>query len=240
MSPVTLRSVRGRRPSPALVVASLALFVAMGGTGYAAVAVTGHQVVNGTLTGKDVKDESLTGKDVRALTTRDVIDGSLLASDFGIGQLPAGPKGDTGARGLPGQKGDAGAPGAKGDAGVPGPKGDAGAPGPKGDAGPQGPPGPKGDKGDQGDPGPMGFMQTSPVHELKSVPIGTTSTLSSACPPLYPRVVGGGYAVPDGYANVAQVLISRPSDDGTGWVVRAANYGNSFALPVTVWMVCGT
>jgi|tagenome__1003787_1003787.scaffolds.fasta_scaffold20937783_2 hypothetical protein len=230
MSPVALRSLRERRPSPALAVASLALFVAMGGTGYAAVAITGHQVVNGSLTGKDVKDESLTGKDVRALTTRDVVDGSLLAADFG-GQLPPGPKGDPGGRGSQGQKGDAGAPGAKGDTGL---QGLQGPPGPKGDKGDQG------GKGEQGDPGPMGFMQTSPESELRSVPVGVTSTLSSACPPLYPRVVGGGYAIPDGYANVAQVLVSRPADDGTGWVVRAANYGNSFPLPVTVWMVCGT
>jgi hypothetical protein len=64
-----------------------------------------------------------------------------------------GPKGDTGATGLPGQKGDTGPAGAQG------PKGDTGAAGPqgsKGDAGPAGPQGPKGDVGSAGAQGAIG------------------------------------------------------------------------------------
>ena len=60
------------------VVATLALFVALGGSSYAALKVTG----------RDVKDNSLTGRDVRALTTRDVKNGSLLAGDLAPGQIP--------------------------------------------------------------------------------------------------------------------------------------------------------
>ena len=55
-----------------------------------------------------------------AVTGRKVKDGTLSATDFKAGQLPAGPKGDAGAPGPAGPKGDPGTPGPAG------PKGDAG------------------------------------------------------------------------------------------------------------------
>jgi hypothetical protein len=97
------------------VVASVALFAALGGSSYAALSVTGAQVRDGSLSGRDVRNASLTGKDVR--------DRTLLAKDFKRGQLPAGPKGDKG------DPGTTGPPGPKGDPGTPG------EPGPKGDKG---------------------------------------------------------------------------------------------------------
>jgi hypothetical protein len=72
------------------VVATLALFLALGGSSYAVV----------QFTGKNVKDNSLTTKDVK--------NRSLLERDFKLGQLPAGtpgPKGDTGDKGQPGTDG---------------------------------------------------------------------------------------------------------------------------------------
>ena len=90
-----------KRPSPALVVALIALFVSLGGTGYAALKVTGKNVKNSSLTGKDVKNSSLMGKDVR--------NRSLAAKDFKPGQLPAGPKGATGGQGRQGLPGAAAA-----------------------------------------------------------------------------------------------------------------------------------
>jgi hypothetical protein len=97
------------------VTATIALFLALGGTSYAAVVITGRNVKDGSLTGADVRNNSLSGSDVR--------DRSLLARDFKAGQLPAGPKGDRGPAGLPGPKGEAG------PAGPPGPQGDKGDPG---------------------------------------------------------------------------------------------------------------
>jgi hypothetical protein len=97
------------RPSHTAVVAYLALFVALGGSSYAAVKITGKQVRDASLTGADVRNSSLTGSDLR--------DGSLLAGDFKAGQLP---KGATGAQGLAGL---AGAPGANGATGAQGPAG---------------------------------------------------------------------------------------------------------------------
>lgn len=78
------------------VISLLALFVALGGSSYAALSMTGKDVKNGSLTGKDLKNNSVTGADVKALGTGDVQDGSLLATDFKSGQLPQGPKGDPG------------------------------------------------------------------------------------------------------------------------------------------------
>jgi hypothetical protein len=91
-----------RRPSPAMVVALLALFVAMGGTGYAALklpknSVKATQIAKTAVGASEIK----TG----GVGTSEVKNRSLLAKDFKAGQLPAGPqglKGDTGAPGAPG------------------------------------------------------------------------------------------------------------------------------------------
>jgi hypothetical protein len=87
------------------VVATLALFVALGGSSYAAIKITGKNVENSSLTGADVKNNSLTGRDVKSIRSGDVSDHSLLAKDFRAEQLPSGPqgaKGDKGAQGAPG------------------------------------------------------------------------------------------------------------------------------------------
>lgn len=104
-----MNGTRRIRLTYANVVASIALFAALGGSSYAAISVTGAQVRDNSLTGRDIRNASLTGSDVR--------DQSLLARDFKQGQLPAGPQG---APGAPGQKGETGAPGVKGDQGEPG------------------------------------------------------------------------------------------------------------------------
>lgn len=95
-------------PTYSNVAATLALFVALGGTSFAAVSITSGDVKNGSLTGTDLKNESVTGSDIdnssltgsdiksSSLTSSDVKDGSLLAADFGSGQLPAGPAGPAG------------------------------------------------------------------------------------------------------------------------------------------------
>jgi hypothetical protein len=85
------------------VISLVALFVALGGTSYAALTITGKNVRNSSLTGRDVKNSSL--------TTSDVKNRSLLARDFRTGQLPQGAKGDPGAQGPQGPKGDKGDPG---------------------------------------------------------------------------------------------------------------------------------
>ena len=83
-----------KRLSYSNVMASVAVFIALGGTSYAAVKITGKDVRNGSLTGKDVKTGSLGSRAVR--------DASLRAGDFRPGELPAGAKGDKGDKGDPG------------------------------------------------------------------------------------------------------------------------------------------
>lgn len=53
-----------RRPSPSMVVALIALFIALGGSAYA-LTITGGDVKNGSLTGRDIRKNSLTGTQVR-------------------------------------------------------------------------------------------------------------------------------------------------------------------------------
>ena len=53
-----------RRPSPAMVVSLIALFIALGGSAYA-LTITGGSVKNGSLTGKDIRKDSLTGTQIR-------------------------------------------------------------------------------------------------------------------------------------------------------------------------------
>jgi hypothetical protein len=92
----TMRRVLVRRPSPALVVACLALLVALGGTGYATVLNVPRNSV-GTV---NLKNNAVTGPKVR--------NASLTRADFRAGQLPAGP---VGPQGPAGPAGPAGAPG---------------------------------------------------------------------------------------------------------------------------------
>ncbi len=115
--------VRIRRPGPAMGVALLALFVALSGTGIAAVTSVVPENSIGTA---QLRNDSVTRAKIahQSITSILIKPGSLLASDFAAGQLPAGPKGDTGAagpagpQGPKGEKGDKGATGAQGPAGV--------------------------------------------------------------------------------------------------------------------------
>ena len=115
-------------PRYADVVATMALFLALGGSAYAATKLPADSVG-----AKELKHDAVSSEEVK--------DRSLLERDFKAGQLPAGPQGK------PGEVGD------KGEQGAPGPTGDSGpvgTPGAKGDPGPQGETGPKGSTGAAG------------------------------------------------------------------------------------------
>jgi hypothetical protein len=106
-------------------IALLALFVALGGTSYAAASLPKNSVGTAQLKANavqqsEIKNGAVTRAKIRnnAINSAKVANGSLLAADFAGGQLP------------------------KGDTGPAGPAGAAGATGPAGPAGPEGPPGP--------------------------------------------------------------------------------------------------
>lgn len=60
-----MRRLLPGRPSPAMIVALLALFVALGGSGYAAVQLNGKNIKNRTIAGKKLKNNTLTGRQIR-------------------------------------------------------------------------------------------------------------------------------------------------------------------------------
>lgn len=116
-------------PSAATVISIAALVIALGGAGYAAVAIPRNSV--GT---EQLKKSAVTSAKVR--------DYSLLARDFKKGQLPRGTQGDEGPAGpvgATGPTGPAGPQGPEGPPGAQGPQGVAGATGAQGVAGAIGP-----------------------------------------------------------------------------------------------------
>lgn len=95
-------------------VAYLAIFVALGGTSYAAVKVAKNSVAT-----KQLKSNAVNSAKVK--------NGSLLAAEFGSAQVPKGARGAKGDTGDQGAVGIAGIDGGKGEKGLPGdPAGNAG------------------------------------------------------------------------------------------------------------------
>ena len=99
-----MRVLKTVRPSPATVIATIALLVALAGTGYAASALPANSVGN-----KQLQNNAVTSPKVK--------NHSLLRVDFASGQVPVGPRGPVGPPGPPGAPGSAGARGPTGPAG---------------------------------------------------------------------------------------------------------------------------
>lgn len=107
----TVTPMRTRLFHPATIIATIALFISLTGTGYAVTQLPKNSVGNTQLK-------------KNAVTASKVKNGSLLAEDFKTGELPQGAKGDTGATGAQGERG------ASGERGLQGPQGAQGVPGP--------------------------------------------------------------------------------------------------------------
>lgn len=194
-------------PSPAAVLAGVALLVALGGTSYAAGLLPANSV--GTV---QLKNDAVVSAKVK--------DGSLLASDFKSGQIPAGP---------------AGSPGAAGPAGPAGPAGATGPPGATGPAGASGSPGADGAQGPTGPPGPTDNL----TYVSADIPAGTQyspATSGEAKCPAGQHAVSGGFNAPSAPKS------SHPSDGaGTGsdgnsawWVAITTTSG------LTVYAICSS
>src|SRR4051794_8124484 len=106
-----IRRIR-TRITYANVVATLALFVALGGTSYAV-----KQLGSG-----DIRDNSIRSRDVRdnSLGSGDIHNGSLARRDFKRSQLPKGRPGKAGRRGPRGLRGKTGKTGKRGKTGAAG------------------------------------------------------------------------------------------------------------------------
>lgn len=70
------------RPSPAMVVALIALFVALGGSSYAALRIGSAQIKNNSIQSKDIKNRTIRGRDIHRRTIR--------GSNVGVRSLTGG------------------------------------------------------------------------------------------------------------------------------------------------------
>jgi hypothetical protein len=190
-------------------VAYLALFVALGGSAYAAVAVTGKNIKDGTITGRDGKNGSLA---TSKLSTK------ALGSLTGQG----GPTGPQGEKGEPGPVGPQGATGPKGETGQAGPQGPAG---PPGQAGPQGPAGP---------PGPSGISGWQYLTETRGISPETYEFWQVTCPN-GKKALGGGVAS-EVFARVVETAPAGAA--ATGWQVGVFNNSPNRSISGTVWVIC--
>jgi hypothetical protein len=93
-------SIIRRRPSPAMVVALIALFVALGGPAQARKLLDGKELRKGSVTGRAIKDGSIAKADLSKATVRSltatpansvrstqIADGQILAPDLGVGAV---------------------------------------------------------------------------------------------------------------------------------------------------------
>lgn len=205
---------RPRRPSPALVVAGIALLLSLGGSAYAAVTLPAGSVGTRQLRNSAVTSEKLADG---AVTANKVKPYSLLSQDFAPGQLPAGPQG------------------ARGPAGAIGAQGPAGATGPQGPAGPNGPQGPAGKSGPQGPAGVSGYQ----VVTATSPTSATSQKAVAANCPAGESVLGGGAAAGSLSADALATQQSYPDNGNTQWFAAVNDLTPSpSAWTLVVYAIC--
>ena len=87
------------------VLATVAIFVSLGGSSYAAITLSKNSVKS-----KQIKNGQVRNADLarNAVKTGKVADGSLLSADFKAGQLPSGAQGAQGPKGDTGDTGEVG------------------------------------------------------------------------------------------------------------------------------------
>ena len=225
-----MRNIFRFRPSPAMIVAALALTIALGGTATAAgLLITGKQVKDGSLTGRDVKNGTIKTADVGngSLSGFDVRDRSLTPADFsGSMQGPAGPAGRVGPQGLKGDTGAPGVPGPKGDRGEQGPVGATGPVGPAGLQGPQGPAGPRGVSGWEYRTAEMLVLPDNYAGRQVDCPAGK-------------KALGGGVSAGVPFATrVVELAPAGSAGEGTGWLGRVFNEMDTRSTTAYVWVIC--
>lgn len=120
-----MKDLLRRRPSPALVIAMIALFVALGSGAYAAISLPRNSVGSAQIRRHAVTAVKLAKNAVTSATIRDH---TLLVKDFKAGQLAVqqgtpGPAGREGPEGPSGPEGPVGATGPRGATGATGPAG---------------------------------------------------------------------------------------------------------------------
>ena len=196
-------------PRHGTAVAYLALFVALGGSAYAAVTVTGKNITDGTITGRDVKNrtlgtDKLSSKALRSLASR------------------PGPQGAPGVRGPKGDKGEKGEPGASG------PVGPMGAAGPTGSDGLPGPRGPS---------GISGWEYRTAGHSIGPDDHETWVVDCSAGKKALGGGVAASGPYPGSFRD-ARIVQSVPAGAATGWLVTYMNGYSQGVMTAYAWVIC--
>ena len=191
-------------------VAYLALFVALGGSAYAAATVTGSNIKDGTVTGRDVKNRSLGTSKLSASAV------SSLAGQPGA----TGPQGEKGAPGPGGPQGPAGPKGEKGDPGAPGAIGLTGAQGAQGPVGPQ------------GARGVSGWTHRTGVASVAS---GDQRSIQANCP-TGKKALGGGVSSTRP-SPATQIFQDAPTAAMDGWFVSVRNDATA-EVTYYAWVIC--
>ena len=96
--------MRLQRPSPSLVISCIALFVALGGVGYAAAtgSIDGREIKNNAVATKDLRNNDVRGRDIRRSTIAgsDIAPNTLTGSDISetsLGKVPSAGQADNAA-----------------------------------------------------------------------------------------------------------------------------------------------
>ena len=84
-----MRSLARLRPSPAMAVALLALFIALGGVSYAVATVDSSDIVNGSIRSKDIKRQTITTADVKlnTLVGKNILNNTIRTEDIRNGTI---------------------------------------------------------------------------------------------------------------------------------------------------------
>lgn len=193
---------RRRWPSPSMVAASVALFVALGGTAVAASSlIQAKDIAAGAVTSKAIRNGGVQPKDLSTSTR------ALIQTGAGL----------TGARGETGSAGANGAPGTNGANGANGPNGVDGVDGTNGTNGANGPNGANGANGIDGADGSAGLDGTDGVDGTDGTDgaDGTITPLSAkqgltALPTASPPTTVVSLTVPAGnYVVLAKTQLSH-------------------------------
>lgn len=189
----------------------IALFIALGGTSYAAIHLPPNSV--GT---RQLRRHSVTPSKISPRTLR------LF-------------RGQSGAGGLPGPAGPAGPKGARGPRGYRGYRGFRGATGP---TGPQGVPGTPGAPGTAGPPGAStltgNWLPESTTGTDLGPPVGSRSTASSVAGGATDDAVGGLSSAADSVGRDLAVSVGSPLGGGQSWTITLRVNGSDTALTCTI------
>jgi hypothetical protein len=200
------------RSGYANVMATVAVFVALGGSSYAAMTVTGEQIQDNSVASPDLRDNAVRGKDIRRGTVKssDIRDSSLRARDFRPGELKPGARGETGAAGA------------------------VGAEGPRGAAGPQGEPGPAGISGLERVTGSSANNSQSPKSATATCPAGKKVLGTGSF------VQGGATgSAPDLLTDVAVLATLVDADLTTVQAIAAEEEPTGANWGLTAYAMCG-